>query len=233
MATSEKTKQQAVPRRTQAQRRQKSTANMLEAAAQLFARQGFERTTLAQIAAQSGYSSGLIVHRFGSKVELVKALVRDIQARSRDEIFGPMLAITSPVECIDRLIQLYTDAALAAETPLRALFVLMAESVGHLGELREVFARHNQAFVLLFETQILKGQETGEIYPTIDARLTASEIVSLLRGVMLLWLIDPDSIAAREIVQTSRRGILEKLAPSTAPLATRLASGHGSEARPE
>jgi AcrR family transcriptional regulator len=203
-------------RRTQAERRRESTDRMLEAATQLFAQQGYERTTLAQIAEQAGYSSGLVAHRFGTKVELVRALTLEIQRWTRETLFRDALEVTSAVERIDRLVASYIDAVLVADTSLRALFVLMAESVGPLSELRTLFAEHNRAFVALFETHIVRGQAAGEISAAVDAPALAREIVGLLRGVTLLWLIDPNTIDPLMILEPKRLEIADKLrGPST------------------
>src|SRR5438105_1028148 len=67
------------PRRTQRERRELSRNRMLEAAVTLVARQGSSRTTLSEIGQRSGYTHGLVSHRFGSKGQLVRALIEKLQ----------------------------------------------------------------------------------------------------------------------------------------------------------
>src|SRR5271167_2397116 len=61
-------------RRTQAQRRELSDQRMIDAAFKLIERQGGSRTTLVEIGELSGYSHGLVSHRFGTKGALVRAV---------------------------------------------------------------------------------------------------------------------------------------------------------------
>ena len=63
-------------RQTQAERRAESERLILAAAVELFAKQGYKSTTVAQIAAESGYSAGLVSHRFGSKFGLLVAVIK-------------------------------------------------------------------------------------------------------------------------------------------------------------
>ena len=48
-------------------------ARIRNAAVELFARDGFEKTNLRAIAAAAGVSAGLVIHHFGSKDELIGA----------------------------------------------------------------------------------------------------------------------------------------------------------------
>ncbi|HYR79679.1 MAG TPA: helix-turn-helix domain-containing protein, partial [Candidatus Dormibacteraeota bacterium] len=66
------------PRRTQRERRELSHHRMLDAALTLIARQGSSRTTLSQIGEASGYTHGLVSHRFGCKSELVRTLIQKL-----------------------------------------------------------------------------------------------------------------------------------------------------------
>src|SRR5260370_11876479 len=66
-------------RRKQAERRELSDKRMLDAAFKLIERQGGSRTTLVEIGELSGYSHGLVSHRFGSKGALVRAVTERLQ----------------------------------------------------------------------------------------------------------------------------------------------------------
>ena len=89
-------------RRTQAERTAESTRKLLDAAADLFATQGYDRTTFAQIAARAGYSSGLVAQRFGSKSNLLDTLVRDIRQQTQAEFLAPAISEPTAVGRVDR-----------------------------------------------------------------------------------------------------------------------------------
>lgn len=202
-------------RRTQAERTAESTARLLDAAASLFATHGYDRATFAQIAERAGYSSGLVAQRFGTKAALVEALVRDTRLRTWKEVLGPALDHKSPSARAVGLIRVYTDSLTKGGDRLRALFVLMSEAVGPLGSQREIFAEQNRAFMKMFEMQITAGQAQGEIDPSINAREMALEIVSMLRGITLMWLVDPENIDIHAISEKIRRDFAAKLRAGT------------------
>src|SRR5271167_3329298 len=91
MAISSQSKRTPRRRRTQAQRRALSDQRMLDAAFKLIERQGGSRTTLVEIGQLSGYSHGLVSHRFGSKKALVRAATERLQSRFA-ELIEPALA---------------------------------------------------------------------------------------------------------------------------------------------
>ncbi len=72
------------PAANRAERRHRTRAAILDAAAPLFARRGFEGVALADVAAKAGVSVPLIVYHYGGKLELWKA--------AAEHLFGRMLA---------------------------------------------------------------------------------------------------------------------------------------------
>jgi AcrR family transcriptional regulator len=62
---------------TQAERRATTKEQLLKAAGGEFARHGYERTTLDQVAARAGASKGAVYHHFASKEELFMTLLKN------------------------------------------------------------------------------------------------------------------------------------------------------------
>jgi AcrR family transcriptional regulator len=68
-------------RRTQAQRTEGTVAALVEAARELFARDGFESTSLDAVAARAGVSKGAVYHHFVGKRQLYRAVfAREVEA---------------------------------------------------------------------------------------------------------------------------------------------------------
>jgi AcrR family transcriptional regulator len=61
-------------------RRAQTRARLLEAAAQVYARQGFAGATLDEVAAEAGFTKGAVYGHFGSKENLLLALVEEYLA---------------------------------------------------------------------------------------------------------------------------------------------------------
>ena len=69
------------PRRTQRERSEATTAELLSAARELFARDGYEATSLDGIATAAAVSKGALYHHFGSKRDVFRAVFAAEQRR--------------------------------------------------------------------------------------------------------------------------------------------------------
>jgi AcrR family transcriptional regulator len=196
-------------RPTQAERRALSEQRLLEAAIQLIAEQGCSRTTLAQIGEQAGYSRGLVTERFGSKQGLVEILARKIQERFAFEALGPALEGRSGLRAVLIGADTYLDALERGSETVRAYYVLMAESLGLVPEVRPIFARANREFRAVVEGWIRDGIEAGEIRDDVQAAAHAASVVGTLRGIALQWLVDPAGIDFA-LLRSELRDSLEK-----------------------
>src|SRR5919109_4445181 len=78
-------------RRTQAERREETRERVLAAAGRVFARRGFDATSLEAIADEAGFSRGAVYYNFADKEELfLELLDRRCAERGQDlrEVFG-------------------------------------------------------------------------------------------------------------------------------------------------
>ena len=184
---------------------------MLRAAIKLIARQGYSRTTLAEIGKEAGYSGGLVSHRFGSKQDLLRALVERITTRFARDQMMPAIEGRPGLEALCEMADTYLRELTAREERLRALYVLMGEALGPVPELRSVFARLNESIRSAAGGCIRRGIEEGHIRPDVDPEIEAAMFLALLRGVAMQWLVDPGSVdlaALRAFVgETIRRSL--------------------------
>src|SRR5258705_6752952 len=63
-----------VARRTQAERTEATTAALVDAARDLFARDGYETTSLDAVAGRAGVTKGAVYHHFDGKRQLFEAV---------------------------------------------------------------------------------------------------------------------------------------------------------------
>jgi AcrR family transcriptional regulator len=101
--TSAGTRQQA---RTEATRRK-----LLQAAERLFARDGFEATTLEDIAAEAGYTRGAFYANFGSKEDIFFALLERWVAERIEEVNALLRQHQGAAERLRALRQYYAQNA--------------------------------------------------------------------------------------------------------------------------
>ena len=79
--------------------------NILSAALELFANEGFAATPTSKIAKKAGVSEGLIFRHFGSKQGLLDALMEEVNARL-EKFMAPVLAENDPKLAIRKAIEI-------------------------------------------------------------------------------------------------------------------------------
>ena len=77
-----------VARRTQAERTEATTAALVDAARELFARDGYDATSLDAVAARAGVTKGAVYHHFDGKPQLFEAVF----SREIERMTGPLAA---------------------------------------------------------------------------------------------------------------------------------------------
>ena len=79
--------------------------NILHAALELFAKDGYNATPTSKIAKQAGVSEGLIFRHFGNKKGLLQALIEDAETRM-GELLAPVIFESDPKKVIRKIITL-------------------------------------------------------------------------------------------------------------------------------
>lgn len=200
------------PRRTQAERAATASRRMLRAARQLIARQGYTRTTLAQVGREAGYTGGLVSHHFGSKEGLLRELVGRIVDRFYADQLQPAMAGSTGIEAITATTDVYLRELVVREERMRTLYVLMGEALGPVPSIGQVFAELNRGFRELVRRLIEAGVESGEIRSDLDPEAEAGLIVGMLRGVALQWITDPGCFDLDAVATSSKDAIRRHLA---------------------
>jgi AcrR family transcriptional regulator len=193
-----------LPRRTQRERRELSHHRMLDAALTLIARQGSSRTTLSQIGEASGYTHGLVSHRFGCKSELVRTLIQKLQTDFAKSIL-PELTGKTGIKALKFVAEKYLRAT--AEKPRLALYVLIGEALGPVPEIRPDPARADENFRSSIQKHIEEGIRTGEIRATVDARTQAALILATLRGLVIQRILHPNSLEIESVCRDMKSNL--------------------------
>ncbi|MDP1739077.1 MAG: helix-turn-helix domain-containing protein [Caulobacter sp.] len=179
------------PRRTQAERRDESARGLLRAATEVIAERGVTAATFDAIGLRAGYSRGLATQKFGSKQGLIEALIAHLHAR-QDEVLGAHGVDAMPgLEAILTYVDLYLRA-LEQRDDNRAYFMLLASAIADLSALRTAFAASHERVEQRLEAMVLRGQAQGAIRRDLDADAAALMVGSLLLGLSIQCLIDPD-----------------------------------------
>jgi TetR/AcrR family transcriptional regulator len=151
---------------------------ILDAAEALFARQGFDRTTIKQIGAGAGVNSALLYYYYTDKEQLYRAtldrLVRRIVPRAMERLNAP----GTPAERVRSFLEL--QAEFMGDHP-HFYPILLRELVDH-------GAKHAVAQIQLVAATMFRrlcevieeGQRSGEFRRTVDPRFAAISTVAVL-----------------------------------------------------
>jgi AcrR family transcriptional regulator len=169
-----------------------STARLLQAAAHLIADKGYGRTSLIEIAAQSGYSHGLVTLRFGSKEGLLRALFDRMTADWTAREIRPAITGRVGLDAIRALLDVTRAAIRRNPTNVRALYALMFEAVLGVEVLEERVRAFHDSQRVMYRDILARGIEAGVVRADTDIDEAASLIISLLRGAGYQWLLEPE-----------------------------------------
>ena len=208
---------QAAPqtRRTQEERKAESERRIIRAAVELFATQGYLKTTMNQVGEAAGYTGGLVSHRFGSKEGLLKAVIERITQRFLEDQLRPSVEAESAEEAVRAMIDIYLREVTIRQSRIRALYVIMGEALGAVPEVREDIARLNDGFRNRLANLARRGIESGEFSAGVDPEAAGILILGLLRGVTMQALADPKAIDLGSMIPLVQASALAGLTSPT------------------
>jgi AcrR family transcriptional regulator len=201
-------------RRSQRQRRDQAEEALLDAAARLFARRGVDRTSLADISQEAGYSPRLITHHFGSKAALADRLIR----RNLHEFLFVADASDAghELEALVAVVEAYF-AWMTRNEEARAYFVLCSAGLTEDAELRPVFVSIDATFRAGLQTIVRAGQRSQTISSDVDPEGVATALVGMMRGIGTQFLVNPDTVDLDAAQEVCKQFISHALAPRPAP----------------
>jgi AcrR family transcriptional regulator len=180
---------------TPARRREMTRRHLLDAAAQVFARDGFHGASLDDVAAAAGFTKGAVYSNFKSKEELFLAVLDDHFAHERGEV---QHALGEPLDAnADKRDEQLPRVQSAIErsfddewTALYLEFVLYARRKPGLREkLAERARRQYEETIGMLEDEYANVDGT----PNHPLPVLATVSMALFEGLALGRLVDPES----------------------------------------
>jgi AcrR family transcriptional regulator len=201
-------------RRTQEERRNQAEQALLDAAARLFARQGVDQTSVAEVGEEAGYSRGLANHHFGSKAALVERLARRSQ---RVFVAGLGESGGHELRALLSMIEAYLALVGGNSSEGRAFFVMWGAALPEEAALRPVFVTDDARFRRRVEGLVRAGQAHRTIRAEADPVGVAVALVGLLRGVAAQFLIDPQGVDLDAARTACEQFVQDTLGPARVP----------------
>ncbi|NDK31019.1 TetR/AcrR family transcriptional regulator [Nesterenkonia haasae] len=173
--------------------------HVLDCAAALFAKRGYERTTTALICSQAGISPGKLYHYFTSKKQVFLAVL------SQDEQDTKMLleSLVSDPDPLEALLAYVAHLAEpAAAHPMVPQLVLEAMLQAHRDpEVRQELERVDQGEKEGIRLLMRRAADADQIGRSLAIDHAASWISAMVSAVYLNAALDPDFDAAGHIPQ--------------------------------
>jgi AcrR family transcriptional regulator len=182
----------------QAQRGAERRQAILDATLEVFASRGYRSGALGEIAARVDVTPAAILYHFGSKEDLLMAVIAE-----RDRRAAAALSRLPPGGGLPSIRALLSVAkAMERERGLAALHtVLQAENLEPDGPAHAYFLGRSR-FACQWVTQLLReGQDRGEVRADVSCPAKARELIAFLEGAAMLWLLD-DEISLAELYGT-------------------------------
>lgn len=192
-----------------AERRRNSIRQVLDAALDLFVSNGFDGTSMDDIAARAGLTKGALYFYFKDKLSLLDALLE----RTAGELFDPIFSAIRSTRSTPamRLIRLTSEFSRvgAERKELALLHILMSLEMHRRDNKVELRIRETYETLHKEISDVLKeGQAAGEFTGSISAEYQASVIIALIDGLLLEWHRRADRLDGRQLARSARTLIL-------------------------
>ena len=186
---------------------------LLHAALQSIAANGYRGSTLAGIAADAGMTSAGLLHHFPSKEQLLVAVLAE-----RDRLDGARfhLAGFRGLAALDRLIELVQHNTMVPGL-VQAYTVLMGESVSEGHPAHEWFRDRYPRRRANLATALRAGVESGEIRADVDCAALAAEIIAMMDGLQVQWVLNPEQVDMAAVFADYIGGVRRAVRVSAAP----------------
>lgn len=176
---------------TSQKRAEVSTRRLLEAAAELIAKQGYERTTLVAIGQRAGYSHGLVTQRFGSKDGLLHALMQRLIKDWAAVQLDPQIGAHSSLDGVTVMLEAIRDSVKRDPGMVRALYALMFEAIRIPALYDDMVVLHRNLRRRVADA-VSDALSQGHVRADADPQAFARLVVSALRGASYQWLLDSE-----------------------------------------
>jgi AcrR family transcriptional regulator len=107
-----------------------SRAALVASAARRFAQNGYQRTSLAQIASDAGMKAPSLLYHFGSKEELFNAVLRETWGQVRTELLPVLSEQTDPETMFTRVLTTFTRIEHTQDSLYTQLHATLLSGVG-------------------------------------------------------------------------------------------------------
>lgn len=194
------------------------TDDVLMKAMNLFWRQGYQATSMTDLAKVMGLGRASIYNEFGNKHGLFVRALRHYDKVWRENWLADLTKSSSPRQAILDVFEAAIDACLADGSRDGCLLINTAlELSPHDPEVADIVTRAFTEMEAFFRTSVERGKALGEIRDTVAEERTASALLGLFIGLRVLVRSRPEEPLLRSIMQQTEDLVPRGAAQSGGP----------------
>ncbi|WEH17785.1 TetR/AcrR family transcriptional regulator [Streptomyces sp. VNUA24] len=186
---------------------------MVDAAITLFSQQGVRGTGVAAIAERAGVTPSALIHHFGSKDGLVRAVLEEADRRALARLSATPSSEPTLDEAFDWFVRDAEHTAAAARELTALHTTLTAENLEPGAPLHTWFRDRGRALRAHLTALFTRAAADGTARPDLNPALLATEVAAFLEGAHLLWLLDPDQVDLTAVHRGYFEGLASRLRP--------------------
>jgi AcrR family transcriptional regulator len=198
MKRSERDERGGVVRRTQAERTQATTGELIETARRLFGRDGYAATSIDEVARASGMTKGAVYHHFSGKADVFRAVFVRQEERLAERIALAAADGADPMDRVRRGARAFLRAC--TEPEVRRIILLDGPAVLGWDEVRRIEYEHTLKLLHHAMSAASGGQ------PPDAVRVRAHLLFGALceGGMLIARAADPAATLATVLAQADR-----------------------------
>jgi len=193
-------------------------AKLLDSALDLFLQQGYQRTTLEQIAARAGVTRGAAYWHFAQgKPQLVNLLVTEKSKIVAEKITYQEQQAGNPLDKISGYLLAWCEA-LETDKEFRKVMQLVVFMMENVPELQDGMKKKKASIkqtLAHFTSLLEQAKHEKLVRPTLDCPSTALMIYSQLWGLTELWLLNTKAYSLHEEMQNTIEILLHGISVTT------------------
>jgi AcrR family transcriptional regulator len=169
--------------RTQAERRARTRAALLEAGARGFSRYGYGNLVLEKVAGDAGYTRGALYHLFRGKEELAVAVVDWVADTWEREVWAPAQRAGTPVDILVALAR--GHVVFCRRDIARVMMALRVEFDGREHPVGTKVADIGKDLAMRFGAVISTGRRDGSIPAGPPAKTLGAAVTAAVEGLAI------------------------------------------------
>lgn len=170
---------------------------VLEATWRVMAREGLEGVSIREIAAEGGYSTGVIAHYFKNKDDVVRSALLRVWRREADRI----AARTAGLAGMAALRATVAEVLPSGEERKLEMAVWLCFWGHAIGDERLIAEqrRYYGTWRALLRQRLLEAQRLGEVRPDLDAAAEAVRLAAVIDGVGVQAVFESERFSDRKL----------------------------------